>query len=111
MKITLVFLNNGSAVGRFEDSMYTYTHFYDDIQQLGKDYLSVISDGLDGSDLQHWDNNQPEMWENNETDWKCCCIYEEDTEEEIPYTAFTELDPAWGENVAEFLDSLSVSCS
>ena len=104
MKVTIVFINNGAAVARFEDSVYTYTHFYDDMEQLAKDYCAVVSDGLDGSELMDWDGNEPEMWEE---DWKCCCIHEENTDDENNYTVFTELDPAWGGNVAEFLEALN----
>lgn len=107
MIITIVFLNNGSAVAKFEDSTYTYVHFYDDMKQLAEDYYSIVSDSLDGSELAHWDGNEPEMWDDDE-EWKCCCIYEENTEESI-YTAFSELDPAWGGNVARFLKALKVT--
>ena len=105
MKITFVFTNGGVAVAKFEDSTYTYIHLYDNMKQLAEDYFSIISDGLDGSELMYWDGNEPEMWEE---DWKCCCIYEENTDDENNYTAFTELDPAWGGNVAEFLEALSL---
>lgn len=112
MIITIVFLNNGSAVAKFEDSTYTYVHFYDDMEQLAKDYYSIISDGLDGSELARWDGNEPEMWdvEDNEEwkEWEYCCGYEENTEESI-FTAFSELDPAWGGNVARFLKALKVT--
>ena len=108
MKITLVFTNGGAAVARFEDSVYTYTHFYDDMEQLAKDYCAVVSDGLDGSELMDWENNQPEMWNDDDLDDHIgCCVYTEDTETETAYTAFTELDPAWGGNVAEFLEALN----
>ena len=33
--------------------------------------------------------------------------YEENTDDENNYTVFTELDPAWGGNVAEFLEALN----
>lgn len=104
MKITIVFINNGSAVARFEDVSITYTHSYDSMEQLAEDYFSIISDGLDGTDLMYWDNNEPEMWEE---EWRCCCIYEENTDDIDRCTAFTELDPAWGGNVAEFLEALN----
>ena len=104
MKITLVFTNGGAAVAKFEDSTYTYIHSYDNMKQLAEDYFSIISDGLDGSEIMYWDGNEPEMWEK---DWKCCCIYEKNADDENNYTAFTELDPAWGGNVAEFLETLN----
>lgn len=104
MKIILVFTNGGTAVAKFEDSTYTYTHCYDNMKQLANDYFNIISDGIDGSDLMYWDNNEPEMWDE---EWRCCCIYEENTDDENSYTAFTELDPAWGENVTEFLEALN----
>lgn len=107
MIITIVFLNNGSAVAKFEDSTYSYVHCYNDMKQLAEDYYSVISDGLDGSELAHWDGNEPEMWDDDE-EWKCCCIYEENTEENN-FTAFSELDSAWGGNVARFLKALKVT--
>ena len=105
MKITLVFTNGGASVAKFEDSTYTYIHSYDNMKQLAEDYFSIISDGLDGSELMYWDGNEPEMWDE---DWKCCCIHEENTDDENNYTAFTELDPAWGGNVAEFLEALNI---
>ena len=104
MKITLVFTNGGATVGKFEDSTYTYIHSYDNMRQLAEDYFNIIFDSLDGSELMHWDGNEPEMWEK---DWKCCCIHEENTDDENNYTAFTELDSAWGGNVAEFLEALN----
>ena len=104
MKITLIFTNGGAAVGKFEDSKYTYIHSYDNMKQLAEDYFNIIFDDMDGSELMHWDGNEPEMWEE---DWKCCCIHEKDTDDENSYTAFTELDPAWGGNVAEFLETLN----
>lgn len=106
MKITIVFLNNGSAVGRFEDGVYTYQHLYDDMILLATDYLTIISEGLDGSELIHWDGNEPEMW--SDDGWDSCCIYEEDTDSENGYTVATELDPAWGGNVAEFLNAMRI---
>ena len=105
MKITLVFTNGGAAVGRFEDSTYTYTHLYDNMKQLAEDYFNIIFDDMDGSELMYWDGNEPEMWEK---EWKACYIHEENTDEENNYTAFTELDPAWGGNVAEFLEALNI---
>ena len=105
MDITIMFLNNGSAVAKYEDSTYTYVHLYDDMKQLAEDYYSIISDGLDGSEISHWDGNEPEMWEDNE-EWRCCCIYEENTEESN-FTALSELDSAWGGNIARFLESLN----
>ena len=107
MIITIVFLNNGSAVAKYEDSTYTYVHLYDDMKQLAEDYYSIISDGLDGLELANWDGNEPEMWDDDE-EWKCCCIYEENAEESN-FTAFSELDPAWGGNVARFLKALKVT--
>lgn len=101
MRINFVFLNGGNAVARFEDNTYTYTHCYDDMQQLAEDYIKILVDGIDGSELMHWDNNEPEMWDDNFTG---CAFYEEDTETESPYNVLTELDSAWGGNVAEFLD-------
>lgn len=43
------------------------------------------------------------------SDWRNILdeLYEEDTDNENNYTAFTELDPAWGGNVAEFLEALN----
>ena len=35
------------------------------------------------------------------------CIHEEDTDDENNYTALTELDPAWGGHVVEFLEALN----
>lgn len=104
MKITLVFTNGGAAVGRFEDSTYIYIHSYDDMKQLAEDYFNIIFDDMDGSELMYWDGNEPEMWAE---DRKCGCIHEEDTDNENSYTAFTELDSAWGGNVAEFLEALN----
>ena len=51
MNIMIVFLNNGSAVAKYEDSTYTYVHLYDDMKQLAEDYYSIISDGLDGGEI------------------------------------------------------------
>ena len=34
--------------------------------------------------------------------------WRENTDNENKYTAFTELDPAWGGNVAEFLEALNI---
>ena len=104
MKTTLVFTNGGSAVGRFEDSTYTYIHSYDDMKQLAEDYFNIIFDDMDGSELMHWDGNEPEMWSE---DWKSCCIHEENTDDENSHTAFTEVDSAWGGSVAEFLEALN----
>lgn len=104
MKITLVFTNDGAVVGKFGDSTYTYVHLYYDMSQLAEDYLNVIFDNLDSSELMRWDGNEPEMWAE---DWKCCCVHEENTDDENSYTAFTELDPAWGGNIAEFLETLN----
>lgn len=103
MIITIVFLNNGSAVAKFEDSTYTYVHFYDDMKQLAEDYYSVISDGLDGSTLSHWDGNEPEMWGD---DWRGCLVYEGNNEESID-NIFAELSPDWGYNVGLFIENLN----
>ena len=53
MKITLVFINGGAAVAKFEDSTYTYIHSYDNMRQLAEDYFNIIFDSLDGSELMH----------------------------------------------------------
>ena len=74
------------------------------MKQLAEDYFNIIFDDMDGSELMHWDGNEPEMWEE---DWKCSCIHEENTDDGNSYTAFTELDPAWGGNVVEFLEALN----
>ena len=39
---------------------------------------------------------------------KTIAILEENTDDENNYTAFTELDPAWGGNVTEFLEALNI---
>lgn len=103
MKITLAFYNNGSAIGKFEDDTYTYIHLYPNAKQLAKDYLTVVTDGLDGSELAYWKDNQLEL---NPIKQDYACIYEENTDEETNCTPFTELDPAWCESVAEFLNAL-----
>lgn len=63
MKITLVFINGGAAVAKFEDSTYTYIHSYDNMKQLAEDYFNIIFDSLDGSELMHWDGNVAEFLE------------------------------------------------
>ena len=114
MKITIVFINNGAAVARFEDSTYIFTHFYDDMYSLAVDYSAVVSGDVDSTELMDWENNQPEMWNDNDLDDHIgCYVYEEDTAAETACTPFTELDPEWGENVTEFLEALtnvSTSC-
>ena len=114
MKVTIVFINNGAAVARFEDNTYTYIHFYDDMYSLAMDYFAVVHGDVDSSELMDWENNQPEMWNDDDLDDHIgCYIYSEDTETETAYTPFTELDPEWGENVVEFLEALtnvSTSC-
>lgn len=106
--ITIMFLNNGSAVAKFEDSTYTYVHLYDDMKQLAEDYYNIISNDLDGSKISKWDGNEPEMWDDNKKQrCYCTCIYEDNTEESrFAYLLRLEIDSAWGENAARFLKVL-----
>lgn len=94
MKITIVFLKNGDVTARFEDEIFTYIRAYKDMEILAEDYTEILLDGLDGSQLRHWNFNTPEAWIENIFE-NYNCIYEENTEDDTTYNILTELDPAW----------------
>lgn len=94
MKIIIVFPHNGDVTVRFEDEIFTYTRAYKDMEILAEDYTEILLDGLDGSQLRHWNFNTPETWTEDIFE-NCNCIYKENTEDNTPYNVLTELDPAW----------------
>lgn len=94
MKITIVFPKNGDVTARFEDEIYTYTRAYKDMEILAEDYIEILFNDLDGSQLQHWNFSAPEAWTEDILE-NCNCIHEENTEDDTIFNILTELDPAW----------------
>lgn len=94
MKITIVFPKNGDVTARFEDEIFTYTRAYNDMEILAEDYTEILLDGLDGSQIRHWDFNDPEAWTADILD-NCNCIHEENSEDDTVFDVLMELDPAW----------------
>lgn len=97
MKITIVFPKNKDVVARFEDEIFTYTRTYKDMETLAEDYTDILLYGLDGSQLRHWNFNEPEVWTEDILK-NCNCIYNEDTEAGMS----DELDPAWDGRIKDF---------
>lgn len=105
MKITIVFPNNGDVTARFEDENFTYTRAYKDIEILAEDYTEILLDSLDGSQLQHWDFNDPEAWtdcifENTN------CWHEENSDDATAFNLLFELDPAWDGRIGRLRDAI-----
>lgn len=94
MKITILFPKHGDVTARFEDETFTYIRAYKDMEILAEDYTEILLDGLDGSQIRHWDFNDPEAWMKDILE-DCNCDHEESTEDDTVFNVLTELDPAW----------------
>ena len=62
MKITIVFPKNGLVTARFEGEIYAYTRAYADMRTLANDYINILFNDMDGSELAGWSYNDPQVW-------------------------------------------------
>lgn len=104
VKITLVFLNNGDAVAKFENDVYTFIHNYHNMQDLAFDYYSIVGNKIHPLDIADFENNTPEIWNN---DHSGCYVYEGTDDESID-DVLKELNIDWGRNVERFAIAVSI---
>lgn len=104
MLVKICFMNNGGVVAKIGDS---YVHMYNDMEQLAKDILDIELDGLDESNVAHWDNNELGLIH---FDHYCnsdfVCYTEGDLSKYNGLEELLDLDKSWGTNVEKFLDSV-----
>lgn len=107
MKITIVFPKSGDVTARFEDETFTYIRAYKDMEILAEDYTEILLDGLDGSQLKHWNFNDPKAWTADILE-NCNCIHKENTEDGTIFNVLMELDPAWDARIKELQSAVCV---
>lgn len=107
MKITILFPKNGDVTARFEDEIYTYIRAYKDMEILAEDYAEILLDGLDGSQLRHWDFNDPDAW-TEDILGNCNCIHEGSTEDDMIFDSLMNLDPAWDGRIRQLQKAIEV---
>ncbi len=104
MLVKIYFLNNGGAAAKIGDE---YIHMYEDMERLAKDILDIELDGLDESNVSHWDNNESGLI--NFDDYcnsDFVCYTEGDLSKYNGLEELLDLDKALDENIAKFLDSI-----
>ncbi len=103
MKITIVFPKNGLVTARFEGEIYAYTRAYADMLTLANDYINILFNDMDGSELAGWSYNDPQVWVADILE-NCNCYYEENTEDDTAGSIVSELDPAWDGRVNDLIN-------
>lgn len=106
MKITIVFPQNGDVTAHFENEIFTYIRAYKDMEILAEDYTEILFDGLDGSQLRHWDFNDPDVWTEDILE-NCNCYHEENTEDDTVFDVMMELDPVWDGRIEPLQKAIS----
>ncbi len=103
MKITIVFPKNGLVTARFEGEIYAYTRAYADMRTLANDYINILFNDMDGSELAGWSYNDPQVWVADMLE-NCKCDDEENTEDDTAGSIVSELDPAWDGRVNDLIN-------
>lgn len=107
MKITIVFPKNGDVTARFEDEIFTYTRVYADMCTLANDYISILFNDPEGSELAGWSFNDPKVWTADILE-NCNCWHEENTKDNTAGSIISELDSAWDGRVNDLINCIYI---
>lgn len=76
------------------------------MRTLANDYINILLNDIDGSELALWSYNDPQAWTADILE-NCNCIHEESAEDNTIFNILTELDPAWDGRIRQLQKAIA----